>query len=442
MSGEPKARVELAPFRALHYDAARIGDPGAVWALPYDVISTEEAEALRRRHPCNIVRITLPEPGEPDRYTVAAQVLDSWIRDGTLVREPEPSLYVHRHTYDAGDGVERRRTGLWGVLRLVALDSGVVIPHERTFSGPKADRLALMRATGAQLSAVFLTAADPDGRLLGLLEAQGAGAIDARAEFPAGERHELRRVRDASAIAGFAAALRDDSLLIADGHHRYETALAYRDEVRISAGTSRGGHEFVMVCIASEQDPGLRVEPTHRVIAGTAQVDWMAAVSRAGVRFDVQEVPESRLTRPGEILDTIAGRPAFVLVVAGREGGWRLELRPAPGGASGRPGAARSLGAVALHDAFLTEAVGLDRGRQESGGFLTYTREPAEAVRRVRRGSAGAAALVSAPRTSQIREATRGGERLPPKTTFFWPKVPTGPAIHRIDPDEPIAVPE
>lgn len=440
MSPEVGSQLELKPFRALHYDASKIPDPGAVWAPPYDVISTEEAEALRRRHPRNIVRITLPEPGEPDRYTVAARLLDSWIEEGTLVHEPEPCLYVHRHTYEGRDGVRRTRTGLWGLLRLVPLDAGLVIPHERTFSGPKADRLALMRATRAQLSAVFVTAADPSGRLLGMLEG-GDGAVQARAEFPAGEVHELSRVTDPAAIADFREALADDTLLIADGHHRYETALAYRDERRASGSSNDGGHEYVLVCIASERDPGLRVEPTHRVLAGPAEVDWAAAVNGAGVRFDVREIPESQLAGAVEIVDGLAGRPAFVLAVAGREGGWRMELRAEPDGAAERSKARTSLGAVALHDVFLAEVVGLDRGLQESGGLLTYTRDPAEAIRRIRRGPARAAALVSAPRMDQIREATRGGERLPPKTTFFWPKVPTGPAIHRIDPDEPVTLP-
>lgn len=434
--------IVLAPFRALRYETGRLEDPGDVWAPPYDVISTEEARALRHRHPKNIVRITLPEPGEPDRYTAAGRTFRSWIEDGTLVREPEPSVYVHRHRFTAGGGTELSRTGLWALLRLVPPDAGRVLPHERTLRGPKLDRLSLMRATRAQLSAVFLIASDPEGGFIGLLREWSQVAGLERAEFPEGESHEIWRV--GGERLGGLRILRDQALLIADGHHRYETALAYRDEL-IGAGaprTGRGGHEFVLVCVVSERDPGLRVDPTHRVLTGLEDPDWDSALASLRDRCSIDEIPESGLADLEGSVSDLAGRPAFLLVVSGREGAWLIEDRAAAReGPDPEVAALARMASTFFHELFLPRALGLDAEEQEAAGHLSYTRDAREALRRVRRGSAQAAALLAAPRIEQVRQAVAAGSRLPPKTTFFWPKVPTGPALHLIDSAEEIEVP-
>ncbi len=424
----------VAPFRALRFRAEKVGELGTVWAPPYDVITPEAAVELRARSPQNIVRITNPEGEEPDRYAEAARTLELWVEGGSLGREAEPTLYVHRHSFRPGEdalspiGAESHgRTGVWALLKLAPFDAGVVLPHERTMSGPKTDRLALMRACRAQLSPIFFICSDPDARIRKLLEELAAKEPSERAEFPAGESHQLWRVDERRAVEQLTALLDGQVFLIADGHHRYETALAYRDEL-VAAGapaTGRQAHEYVLAYVVPEGDPGLLLLPTHRVVAGD-QLNWVGAVLEASGRFEVVRLGEAELGSVERILEDETGRPAFVLVARGEEGGWLLRLRKAD--------PLTSIPSVAFHEVFMSEALGLSR--EEQMGRMGFVKDSAEVVRTVRSGRAQAGALLVAPRVAQVREAAMAGERLPPKTTYFWPKVPTGVAIHVIDAEE------
>jgi uncharacterized protein (DUF1015 family) len=401
-----------------------------VWAPPYDVIDRARAAELRRRHPFNIVRLTNPEGGEEERYTRAAAELESWIAAGVLAREERPAIYVHRHRFRFG-GETLERTGFWSLLRLEPLEGaggGVVLPHERTMSGPKADRLKLMRACRAQLSPVFFICADPDDAVRETLAGLVRGEAAERTEFPAGECHEIWPAHRTDALRELIARMAERALLIADGHHRYETALAYRDELAAAGAraTGRGGHEFVMAYIVPENDPGLLLLPTHRVIVGEP-IDWAAAVRRSAARFDVTDLGAGELEAIDRAVEAERGQSAFVLV-AGPDVGWRLRLRE-----SAVPG---SISSVAFHEAFMSEFVGL--ALEEQIERVRFVKEVGAALEPVRSGEAQAAALLAPPAVAQVREAAAAGHRLPPKTTYFWPKVPTGVAIHRIDPDEEI----
>lgn len=416
----------IAPFRALRFRAEKVGELGTVWAPPYDVITPEIAVELRASSPHNIVRITNPEGEEPERYAEAARTLESWVEGGNLGREAEPTLYVHRHGFRIG-AESHVRTGFWALLKLAPFDAGVVLPHERTMSGPKADRLALMRACRAQLSPIFFICSDPDARVRKLLEELVAKEPSERAEFPAGESHQVWQVDERRAVERVTALLDGQIFLIADGHHRYETALAYRDEL-VAAGspaTGRQAHEYVLAYVVPEGDPGLLLLPTHRVVAGD-QLNWVGAVLKASGRFEVVRLGEAELDSIERILEDETGRPAFVLVARGEEGGWLLRLRKAD--------PLTSIPSVAFHEVFMSEALGLSR--EEQMGRMGFVKDSAEVVRTVRSGRAQAGALLAAPRVAQVREAAMAGERLPPKTTYFWPKVPTGVAIHVIDPGE------
>ncbi|MGH7546135.1 MAG: DUF1015 family protein, partial [Gemmatimonadota bacterium] len=264
----------VRPFTALVYDRARV-ELGRVLAPPYDVIDAADRARLAARDPHNVVRLILPEDG-PEKYARAATLLEEWVREKILVRGPESAVWVHAHEFDApqgggaGGGARLTRAGVWAAVRLVELDGGVVLPHERTFAGPKADRLALLRACRTQLSPIFFIAEDPSGGIADAVASLAEEKPDAVAEFPAGERHAVRRLTGARA-AGLAGLLGSGRLLIADGHHRYETALAFRDEVRES-GAKLPGADFVLACIVSERDEGLRLLPTHRTVA------WLPAL--------------------------------------------------------------------------------------------------------------------------------------------------------------------
>lgn len=416
-----QAKVEVAPLRALRF-AEGVDSLGQVWAPPYDVIGTDYAAELRDRHPRNVVRLILPSGTGKKRYAEAARTLREWIAEGTLVRDQRPHFYVHRHEFEL-NGEKRARAGVWALLRLLPLDSGLVLPHERTMKGPKADRLELMRACRAHLSGIFFICSDPEGAVGRTIDEQTAGEAIDRAEFPAGEHHRIWRVDDADAIKRMGTLMSEQVLLIADGHHRYETGLAYRDEL-ISQGAppeGRGEHQFILAYIVPEADPGLSLEPTHRLIANE-QIDWRKAVDELDGRFRIRRLSEAEVSEPAELLEAQKGRPSFVFLVKEEEGGWLME-----------PDAELTeIPAVALHELFLDSLPGWSGEGLE--GRVRFSRDPAEALREVRSGSAGAAALLAPSAVGQIRDAALGGQRLPPKTTYFWPKVPTGVAIHLIDP--------
>ena len=415
----------VAAFRALRYDTSAVGSLSDVLAPPYDVITTEAAEELRKRSEGNIVRVTLPEGGGDEKYARAANVLEGWIREGTMVREADPSMYVHRHHFDL-DGAERARTGIWLLLRLVPFEAGIVLPHERTMKGPKADRLALMQACHAHLSPIFFICSDPEGTISRKLAELSAGEPRERAEFPAGERQEIWRLSDSDDLHELSVALSEQIFLIADGHHRYETALAYREKL-IEAGapeTGDGGHQYVLAYAVPEGDEGLSLEPTHRVIAKNGQVDWRSVISGSEGQFKVRRLSEADVLEPEPLLRSQMGKASFLFVVGGEEGGWLLE----PSGAD------TDIPAVALHEIFLQSVPGWAEVPLE--GRVGFRRDASKAVDEVRSGAVQAAALLAPSAVAQIREAARSGQRLPPKTTYFQPKVPTGIAIHRVDPRE------
>jgi uncharacterized protein (DUF1015 family) len=415
--------ARVAPFRALRYRSERVGGLDKVLAPPYDVIGPGQAAQLRGQSTHNIVHITNPVGDGPERYERAARTLESWVEEGALARADRAAFYVHKHRFSSGDR-SFARTGVWAALRLAGYDEGIVLPHERTMKGPKADRLALMRACEAHLSPVFFICSDAGGRVAGLLRDLSEEEPTERAEFPAGQAHEVWSLEVRQVLDELAGALDEQVFLIADGHHRYETALAYRDELG-SAGTGGRGqaaHEFQLAYIVPEGDPGLLLLPTHRTIGGEP-LNWSGAARDAASDFEVIRVIDMEGESVQRALQEEAGRPSFVLVARNEPGGWLMRAR--------RPEALRGISSVALHDAFFSRYLGLSA--EEQLGRVSYVKEAAEALEAVRSGAVQAAALLAAPRVSQVRETAAAGERLPAKTTYFWPKVPTGLAIHVVD---------
>ncbi len=421
--------ARLAPLRALRYSLDRVNELGSVLAPPYDVITAEGAAALRQENPYNIVRITNPTGGD-ERYAEAARTLNSWISDGVLVHDSHPSLLVHRHHFAVG-GTPYSRLGVWGLLRLEPLDGGVVLPHERTMKGPRADRLAIMRACAAQLSPIFVICSDPDDRVARALRELAAGPPQARADFPADETHEVWRI-ELQASDALLELIERGTFLIADGHHRYETALAYRDGL-VEAGaprTGRNAHEYVLVYVLPEGDPGLMLLPTHRVVGG-GPLGCESVLSEAGDRFEARRIEAPRLDEAAAALEAERGSATFLVFEHGQRHGWRITARQAK--------ARGDVSAQAFHQLFLSESLGLSEDQQVER--LSYSRDAQEALSLVRSGAANAAAILAPPDVRQVRELAAAGVRLPPKTTYFWPKVPTGLAIHRIDPGERVARP-
>jgi uncharacterized protein (DUF1015 family) len=283
--------AEVRPLRALRYEPSVAGALGDVIAPPYDVIDAEQRAALVARSPYNVVNVDLPEdPDGGDVYAHAARLLERWQGDGAVVRDDEPALWVLRQSYTGPDGRALTRQGFFARVRVTDYGPGRIRPHERTHPGPKEDRLRLTRATQANLSPIFSLYSDPQQRAWQALAGFTADAPWGEATDDEGTRNELWRVTDADTIAAVQEALADAELLIADGHHRYETARAYAEEIGGEGGA--GGADYVLMCLVALQDPGLTIFPTHRLVKDTtpAQQEALARTLRAD--FEIEHADE------------------------------------------------------------------------------------------------------------------------------------------------------
>lgn len=395
----------VRPLRGLRYDPARIGDVGRVLAPPYDVISRAEQEELYGRSPHNVVRLILPK--DADRGAAAGRQLREWIDARVLVPEESPAVYLYSQRFTLADGTSHRRDGVMCRLRLEDFASGVVRPHERTLPGPKADRLALFRATGANLSPIFGLYSRPGERVRDLLggAALGNPAVDVDGW------HQLWPVTDAAAIARFQEALARETVFIADGHHRYETALVYRDE---NPGSEAA--RYVLAYLANMEEEGVVILPTHRLVPRPLRLAPDVLEGRLRETFDVVSSPHGK--RRDEEID---------VVLPDR----RLRLTPRPEAAArlrGLPSAVATLDVALVHGAILEPLLGL------SGEDLEFTHDDLEAIEAVERGRAHAAFLLNAPTLHEVRDVCLAGEVMPQKSTYFYPKLATGLVISLVGP--------
>ncbi len=411
--------AEVSPFRALHYDRDRVGGLQPVVAPPYDVIDADQRAELLARSPYNVVEIDLPQGDDP--YAHAADVFERWQRDGILVRDDEPALWALEQDYTGPDGRRRTRHGFFARVKVEDYGPGRIRPHERTHPGPKEDRLRLTRATHANLSPIFSLYDDPQGAAWGALAPHLESDPWAEVTDEDGTTHRLWRVADAQAAGAVRDALSGTELLIADGHHRYETARVHHEE---------GGAGHVLMCLVALQDPGLTVFPTHRLLTeldGPRRESLRATIQRD---FDTAEIPADELEPAGDgpvrmgYLDSHHGRPLM------------LTLRdPAIAAAAlpDKPDPYRGLDTAVLEALVLQGALGMSEDDISHLHGLDYARDTAQARRRVESGSAQAAFFMRGTPVSQVRDVAATGESMPPKSTYFFPKVLTGMVFNLLD---------
>jgi uncharacterized protein (DUF1015 family) len=413
--------AEIQPLRALHYDPSVVGPLADVVAPPYDVIDADQRAALIARSPFNVVAVDLPraEPGEPDQYAAAHELLESWRAQGAVVRDDQPALWAHTQDYLGPDGVARTRRGFFCRVRIEEYGPGRVRPHERTHPGPKEDRLRLTRATRANISPIFSLFSDPTDAAWKALSQATDGPPWADVTDADGTTHRLWRVGEADAIAAVQAATASTELLIADGHHRYETMQAYADEVG-----GEGEHRYILMCLVALEDPGLTVFPTHRLLRGLDD-ERRAALELALARdFEVVEVPREEIAPP-------PGRgPLQLGYVDGRDGrALRLTLKDqaiADAALAGHSRAYRELDTGVLETLLLKNALGLSDDDIAHFNGMFYARDTAEALSMVGSGEYDAAFLMRPTPVEQVRDVAAAGENMPPKSTYFYPKLMTG----------------
>jgi uncharacterized protein (DUF1015 family) len=418
--------ADVQPLRALHYDPSVVGPLAGVVAPPYDVIDASQRAALIARSPFNVAAVDLPR-GEPDPYAAARELFESWQLQGALVRDGETALWAHTQDYSGPDGKRRTRRGFFCRVRIEGYGPGRVRPHERTHPGPKEDRLRLTRATRANISPIFSLYSDPANAAWTALEPATAQQPWGEVSDADGTVHRLWRVSDRQAIAAVQAATRDSELLIADGHHRYETMQAYAEEVGGATGSAaQGEHRYILMCLVALEDPGLTVFPTHRLVRGLDGERRRALEATLARDFDISEVPGEELAPP-PLQDATPLQLGYV--TAGDEQAYRLTLKDqaiADEALGEHSEAYRHLDTGVLETLLLKGALGLSDDAISHFNGLFYARDTAEAVAMVRSGEYDAAFLMRPTPIAQVREIAAEGENMPPKSTYFFPKLLTG----------------
>ncbi len=410
--------ADIQPLRALHYDLSVVGALADVTSPPYDVIDDRQRSELLARSPYNVVAVDLPR-GEPDPYAIASEIFGEWQSQGAVVRDGQPALWAHTQEYTGPDGLARTRRGFFCRVRVEEYGAGRVRPHERTHPGPKEDRLRLTRATRANISPIFSLYSDPSHAVWEAIAPASTEAPWGEVTDGDGTVHRLWRVGDPGAIASAQSALTGVELLIADGHHRYETARAYAEEIG-----GEGEHRYLLMCLVALQDPGLTVFPTHRLVkfAGPASAQALDEALRRD--FLIEDVPIERIApEPGD-------GPLQLGYIDAREGrALRLTLRDqaiADAALEGHSEPYRRLDTGVLETLLLKGALGLSDDDISHFNGLWYARDTDEALALVRSGDYDAAFLMRPTPVAQVSEVAAAGENMPPKSTFFFPKLLTG----------------
>jgi uncharacterized protein (DUF1015 family) len=410
--------AEVSSFRALHYDLSRVGSLADVVAPPYDVIDEQQHAELGGRSPYNVVELDLPrDPGGGDPYEHAAELLNQWTKEGVLTRDPEPAIWALEQDYTAPDGRALTRRGFLARVRLASYGEGIRA-HERTQPGPKEDRLRLTRATRHNLSPIFSLY---PGNAWQKIEPALAGNPWGEVTDGEGTTHRVWRIGDPAVDEAVASELAGGELLIADGHHRYETALAYQREIG-----EGGPQDYVLMALVSLEDPGLTVFATHRLLKGLSQDQREGIREAAGAGFDLEEVPEDEIV-PGPDEPPVS----FGYMDAHHLKAWRLRLnaqgeRALDEALADRSEAYRRLDSAALEELFLKRAIGLSPEDIAAKKGLGYTPSAEDALAKLRSGDYDAAFVLRPTPVEQVRAVAAAGETMPPKSTYFFPKLLTG----------------
>ena len=430
--------AEIQPFRGIIYGPDRAGALEKLICPPYDVISPVEQEALYQRDPHNFVRIILnrAEAGDDDLspYRRAADCVSEWLDAGVLKEDDEPALYEYRQEFtNPADGNRRTRAGLFCALKLEPYSAGVVLPHEETRTKAKEDRLRLMRATRTNPEPIFGLFEDSRRFVARVLESLPPYQPEMRASVD-GDNHILRRITDRDVIAAIQGFLKNARVWIADGHHRYETALTYRDERRDPEADPREcrPEDYILVVLSAFEDPGMVVLPTHRLVKNVSGSRLEQLRLQLERYFEVSDVPLEQLAA------RMAGSPdsdehRFGVVLP--DSAWMLELRDVSVMSSAVEGHAdvwKRLDVSILHALALDRSLGIPMADLATTPDIGYTRDWHEAIQKVRGGEFQLAFMLNNPSADEVRRVASAGDKMPPKSTFFYPKLWSGLVMRRV----------
>jgi uncharacterized protein (DUF1015 family) len=427
--------ADVYPFQALRYDLAQVGDLSDVTCPPYDVIDAAFQERLYKLHPCNIIRLELnrEEPGDPtpdEKYVRATRLLARWLQEGVLQREREEALYVYHQEFQ-WEGKTHIRKGFMGRIRLERFGQGKVFPHEQTLSGPKADRLKLLEATRTNLSPIFGLYPDTDNAAMAPLEQAVITLTPIVATDHLGVVHRFWPVMDQAIIEKVRGLMREKPIFIADGHHRYETAINYRDglEAKGKLAGPDAPENFVMMMFVGMSDPGLVIMPTHRLVSGIGEITAEELKAAIGSHFAVETVGTGAAGAKSawELVEADGGQDVFGFGTT-KDGVWSFarvtDASPMKTLAPDQTDAWRGLGVSLLHKLVIDHL--LKKARPTAEAKFRYVHLVDEVTDAQKTGECQLGCLVPAARISHVEQIAEKLEKMPPKSTYFYPKLQTG----------------
>jgi len=438
----------IIPFRGVQFDLTKAGAIPDLVCPPYDIISHEQQQALYRKSPHNVIRLEygLESPGDTEtdnRYTRAAALLEAWFSSGILKQGSKPALYIYEMEFGGGRKPRKLR-GFICMVRIEDYDSGIVKPHETTLSGPKTDRLNLLRSCKAGFSQIYSLISDETGKIGGILECVPE---QPELEVKAGDGvlHRVWTLSDKEAIDEIVRDIQDKPIFIADGHHRYDTALNYRNERRKAAGSFTGseGFNYVPMFLARIEDPDLVILPAHRALFNLTDFHPKRFEEDLNKFFNIERIDFTKRSEPADrktILDTMAKRSdhahVFGMRVKGEHSYYLLTLRneaDMDAIIAGRSPAYRHLDVSILHHLVIDRLLGIKMETHKLGLNIEYIKEADDAVQLVADGTAEIIFLMNPTKVTEVRDVATAGERMPQKATYFYPKLLSGLVVSKID---------
>jgi len=427
----------ISPFRGLRYNPEKIKNVADVVAPPYDVIDDPLREKLYQQSPFNVVRLILTkeEDGQKNKYEVAKSYLENWQKENVLERDNQPQLYIYHQTYRLDDGRSLTRKGFIAARRVESFDTGRIRPHEHTFAGPKADRMHLIKATQTNLSPIFGIYGDPGKKVLNLLEEAPGKKLLIDIQTEEGNRHQVWGVSDASILQKVDEAMQDKVVFIADGHHRYETALGYRDYLKAEGklNDENASANFVMMYLCPMEDEGLVILPTHRVLVEKPKVEFATALEKIQKHFEVKEYADFAPA----LKDLESSKQAIAFLLATQNKFWVIKTDASRvekiETLAKIPPAVRNLDVTLLHKYLLPQIFEVNLSEGDEAKKIHYVKDTQEALQAPQKGQASLSFILNSTKMKQVEEVSNIGERMPHKSTFFYPKLLSGLLFNRLD---------
>ena len=420
----------IKPFRGIRYNQSKVSI-NTVVAPPYDVISPEQQNQLYAIDPHNVVRLILGR--EEDRYSASAKAFDEWQNSGVLMRDREPAIYALVQTFKTTAGATVERKGFIALCHLEEFEKGIVLPHEKTLSKAKEDRFKLYKATNSNFSQIFGLYSDPSKTVDAFIAPFHSKPVTIDVRFE-NVRNQVWKISDPNAINKIEKEMEPKQVLIADGHHRYETALAYRDLMKSQNPNHTGTelYNYVMMFFTNLDDEGLVIFPTHRVIHSLPKFSWNEIATALGQHFDLTEYPTQQA-----MMKSLSANPryAFAMLLGGPKY-WIASLKkispvdtlvPA-----GLPAEVKDLDVVLLHSYILGSLLNISVEAQEKKLNIHYIQSVDDCEREVVKGIAQIAFIVNPTRIEQVRAVAKAGHTMPQKSTFFYPKLLSGLVMNKM----------